>query len=92
MLPGSAHASTSPPPPHRPHLCRRRRRRRCATRHCHATSQVPAEIVKDLAPGLSFNSEGLPVMPGMGEGMMPHLPGMPNPLMEGVDPQNCCLQ
>ena len=52
--------------------------------------QIPAEIVKELAPGLEFNGEGLPVMPNMGEGMMPNdIAGMMG--MKGVDPANCCI-
>ncbi|CAN0301128.1 unnamed protein product [Discosporangium mesarthrocarpum] len=53
--------------------------------------QVPSEIIKDLAPGLEFNAEGMPVMPNMGEGMLPNLPGMPPGGLGGVDPQNCCV-
>jgi peroxin-19 len=33
--------------------------------------QPPSEIIKELAPGLSFNEQGLPIMPGMGNSMMP---------------------
>lgn len=29
------------------------------------TGQPPSEIVKDLAPGLQFDDEGMPVMPNM---------------------------
>eukprot|EP00752_Nemacystus_decipiens_P007813 g6978.t1 len=50
--------------------------------------QVPAEIIKELAPGLEFNAEGAPIMPNVGEGMMPNLPGFP---MGGADGQNCCV-
>ena len=40
--------------------------------------QPPAEIIKELAPGLEFNAEGMPVMPGLGATMTPSdLPGMP---------------
>uniref|UniRef100_A0A7S2BNY5 Pex19 protein n=1 Tax=Octactis speculum TaxID=3111310 RepID=A0A7S2BNY5_9STRA len=39
--------------------------------------QPPAEIIKELAPGLEFNAEGMPVMPGLGETMMPGQEGMP---------------
>ena len=34
--------------------------------------QPPAEIMKDLAPGLKFDEEGMPIMPNMGD------PGMPS--------------
>jgi len=49
----------------------------------------PAEIIKELAPGLQFGSDGMPIMPNMGPGMpggamMPEIPGM-----EG---QQCVLQ
>ena len=36
--------------------------------------QPPAEIIKDLAPGLKFDENGMPIMPNMGAGMMP-MPG-----------------
>ncbi|CAM9243407.1 unnamed protein product [Ectocarpus sp. 4 AP-2014] len=49
--------------------------------------QVPAEIIKELAPGLEFNAEGAPIMPNVGEGMMPNLPGFP--MGEGAE--NCCV-
>lgn len=52
------------------------------------SSQVPAEIIKELAPGLEFNAEGAPVMPNVGEGMMPNLPGFP---AGGPDGQQCCI-
>lgn len=52
--------------------------------------QVPAEIVKELAPALEFNSDGLPIMPNMGDSNMPGLPPM-HPLMNGMDPQNCTI-
>ncbi|CAN0078768.1 unnamed protein product [Pylaiella littoralis] len=52
--------------------------------------QVPAEIIKELAPGLEFNAEGAPIMPNVGEGMMPNLPGFPM-MGEGGDGQNCCV-
>jgi hypothetical protein len=29
------------------------------------TGQPPSEIVKDLAPGLQFDDEGMPIMPNM---------------------------
>jgi peroxin-19 len=37
--------------------------------------QPPAEIIKDLAPGLKFDENGMPIMPNMGAGMMPDMPG-----------------
>ncbi|CAI5730459.1 unnamed protein product [Peronospora destructor] len=33
------------------------------------TGQPPSEIVKDLAPGLQFDDEGMPIMPNMGPGL-----------------------
>ena len=30
--------------------------------------QPPAEIIKDLAPGLKFDENGMPIMPNMGSG------------------------
>ncbi|KAG6976209.1 hypothetical protein JG688_00001598 [Phytophthora aleatoria] len=41
------------------------------------TGQPPSEIVKDLAPGLQFDDEGMPIMPNMGPGMFPGMAGMP---------------
>lgn len=32
--------------------------------------QPPAEIIKDLAPGLKFDENGMPVMPNMGAGKL----------------------
>ena len=32
--------------------------------------QPPAEIIKDLAPGLKFDENGVPVMPNLGAGAM----------------------
>jgi hypothetical protein len=43
--------------------------------------QPPADIIKGLAPGLQFDENGMPIMPNMGAGMMPEMPGgstMPN--------------
>jgi len=42
--------------------------------------QPPADIIKDLAPGLKFDENGMPIMPNMGAGMMPemHGDGLPN--------------
>lgn len=37
--------------------------------------QPPAEIVQELAPGLEFDQEGQPIMPNMGPGMVPSIPG-----------------
>ncbi|CAM9570174.1 unnamed protein product, partial [Ectocarpus fasciculatus] len=36
--------------------------------------QIPAEIIKDIAPGLKFDENGMPVMPNMGAGAMPEMP------------------
>lgn len=36
-----------------------------------AFGQPPADIIKDLAPGLKFDENGMPIMPNMGAGMMP---------------------
>eukprot|EP00605_Chrysophyceae_sp_TOSAG23-4_P000175 GSChrysophyteH1.ASY1.ANO1.209.1 assembled CDS len=33
--------------------------------------QPPAEIIQDLAPGLRFDENGMPIMPNMGSGLMP---------------------
>lgn len=41
--------------------------------------QPPADIIKELAPGLDFNDEGLPVMPNLGGNVMPHMPNVPFP-------------
>ena len=44
--------------------------------------QPPAEIIKDLAPGLKFDENGMPIMPNMGGGMpemaMPGGEGLPD--------------
>lgn len=37
--------------------------------------QPPADIIKDLAPGLRFDENGMPIMPNMGAGMFPDMPG-----------------
>ena len=37
--------------------------------------QPPADIIKDLAPGLQFDENGMPIMPNMGAGMFPQMPG-----------------
>lgn len=38
--------------------------------------QPPAEIIKELAPGLGFDGEGMPMMPGLGSGGEPQCPTM----------------
>eukprot|EP00948_MAST-09A_sp_MAST-9A-sp1_P004022 g4022.t1 len=40
--------------------------------------QPPVELIKELAPGLDFGPDGMPIMPNMGAGMpgMPMMPGM----------------
>ncbi len=44
-----------------------------------AYGQPPADIITDLAPGLRFDENGMPIMPNMGAGMMPGGEGnMPN--------------
>ena len=45
-------------------------------------TQPPAELIKELAPGLEFGADGMPLMTNMGPGMpgMP-MPGMPFPGM-----------
>ncbi|GLD93492.1 hypothetical protein PINS_up002084 [Pythium insidiosum] len=56
------------------------------------TGQPPSEIVKELAPGLQFDDEGMPVMPNMGPGMFPGMAGMPGvPLGGGVGQEQCAL-
>lgn len=49
--------------------------------------QPPAEIVKELAPGLEFGPNGMPLMANMGAGVpMPPVPGMPPfPGMDGKE-------
>eukprot|EP01041_Mallomonas_annulata_P000380 gene380-693_t len=42
--------------------------------------QPPADIIKGLAPGLMFDENGMPIMPNMGAGMMPEMPGGGGPL------------
>jgi hypothetical protein len=37
--------------------------------------QPPADIIKDLAPGLKFDENGMPIMPNMGTGFVPGMPG-----------------
>jgi peroxin-19 len=53
------------------------------------TGQPPAEIVKELAPGLEFGKDGMPVMAGMNAGAFPGIPsGMPG--TEGL-PEGCVV-
>lgn len=40
--------------------------------------QPPADIIKDLAPGLNFDENGMPIMANLGSGMMPGGEGMPD--------------
>mmetsp|Transcript_34776 Transcript_34776/g.44359 ORF Transcript_34776/g.44359 Transcript_34776/m.44359 type:complete len:290 (-) Transcript_34776:23-892(-) len=49
--------------------------------------QVPSEIIKELAPGLEFNDDGMPIMPNLDQSMMPDMP-MPFP---GADAQQCAV-
>mmetsp|Transcript_10724 Transcript_10724/g.18316 ORF Transcript_10724/g.18316 Transcript_10724/m.18316 type:complete len:442 (+) Transcript_10724:48-1373(+) len=53
--------------------------------------QPPVEIIKELAPELQFDEEGMPVMDPMGGGGMPGMmPGMPFP-MGGPNGEQCCI-
>ncbi|KAE8906291.1 hypothetical protein PF005_g19963 [Phytophthora fragariae] len=54
------------------------------------TGQPPSEIVKDLAPGLQFDDEGMPIMPNMGAGMFPGMAGMPGMPLGGTPGQEQC--
>ena len=36
-----------------------------------SSEQPPAEIIHDLAPGLKFDENGIPIMANMGAGTMP---------------------
>jgi peroxin-19 len=36
--------------------------------------QPPSDIIRELAPGLKFDENGMPIMPNMGAGMMPEMP------------------
>jgi peroxin-19 len=55
--------------------------------------QPPSEIIKELAPGLEFGPDGMPVMPNMGPGMMPGMPnlGGPGGMPTGPDGQPCTI-
>ncbi|CAM9128300.1 unnamed protein product [Phaeothamnion confervicola] len=55
----------------------------------HPTEQVPADIIKELAPGLEFNAEGMPVMPNMGLPGLAGLGGLAG--LPGMDPQSCAV-
>ena len=57
---------------------------RCCSAVCllQEYGQPPSEIIKELAPGLQFSPDGMPLMPNMGSGF----PGMQMPGMEGQDP------
>ena len=53
--------------------------------------QPPVEIIKELAPDLQFDEEGMPVMDPMnGMGMPGMMPGMPFP-MGGPNGEQCCI-
>ena len=52
--------------------------------------QPPVEIIKELAPELDFDEDGMPIMDPMGNnnGQMPlFMPGMPFP--DGMDGDQC---
>eukprot|EP00804_Cyclotella_cryptica_P002396 CCRYP_004095-RA/>CCRYP_004095-RA protein AED:0.06 eAED:0.06 QI:178/1/1/1/1/1/2/102/358 len=49
--------------------------------------QPPVEIIKELAPELEFDEEGMPIM-NPGGAMPPFMPGMPIP---GGDGEQCCI-
>ncbi|KAF0685728.1 Aste57867_22427 [Aphanomyces stellatus] len=51
--------------------------------------QPPSEIVKELAPGLQFDDEGMPIMPNMGPGAFPGMAGLPG-AMPGMPGQEQC--
>jgi len=60
--------------------------------------QPPAEIIKDLAPGLQFDENGMPIMPNMGAGMMPEMgmpggEGLPNmaEMAGNMANEQCCI-
>ncbi len=48
--------------------------------------QPPPDIVTELAPGLEFDTQGLPLLPGMGGGEG----DLPPQLMK--DLEQCCIQ
>ena len=55
-----------------------------------AFGQPPADIISDLAPGLKFDENGMPIMPNMGatampggQGDMPDMANMPQLMAEG---------
>ncbi|KAL7687299.1 putative pex19 protein [Plasmopara halstedii] len=54
------------------------------------TGQPPSEIIKDLAPGLQFDDEGMPIMPNMGPGMFSGLAGVPGMPFGGTPGQEQC--
>jgi len=52
----------------------------------------PEEIIRELAPGLEFGSDGMPIMPNMGPGF-PGMPGGAMPQIPGMGgQQQCALQ
>ena len=48
----------------------------------------PAEIVKELAPGLELGEDGMPIMPNMGSGF----PGLPGGALPGMKEGECAIQ
>ena len=55
--------------------------------------QPPVDIIKDLAPELEFDEEGMPIMdPTGGGGMMPGMiPGMPGGMPFPGGGEQCCI-
>ena len=55
--------------------------------------QPPADIIKDLAPGLQFDENGTPIMPGMGPGILPNgqLPNLAEVAGMAGDNPNCSI-
>lgn len=54
--------------------------------------QPPVEIIRELAPELKFDEEGMPVMDVMGDGSGGMMPGMPFPMMGGgTGAEQCCI-
>ena len=63
--------------------------------------QPPAEIIRELAPGLEFDEEGMPVMPNMGANMFPtsegpggmpsFMPGQPSSAPPIPGAENCVV-